>query len=106
MLLARLGDEDAEDRASARLIDEAQDRIARGEDIALPLEIWEQIEAGTHPIEAIRRFRRLTQTQLARKAGITQGFLSEIENRKKTGDVSVLKRIAAALGAPLDVIAE
>lgn len=106
MLLARLGDEDAEDRASERLIDEAQERIARGEDIALPLETWERIEAGMHPIEAIRRFRGLTQTQLARKAGITQGFLSEIENRKKTGDVSVLKRIAAALGAPLDVIAE
>jgi DNA-binding XRE family transcriptional regulator len=106
VLLARLGDEDAEDAVAARLIRESLEAEKRGEEIFLPTETWEQIETGTHPIEAIRRFRGLTQTQLASKAGITQGFLSEIENRKKTGDVSVLKRVAAALGAPLDVIAE
>ena len=106
VLLARLGDEGAEDAVSARLIREDLEAEKRGDEIFLPLEVWEQIEAGMHPITAIRRYRGLTQVQLAGRAGITQGFLSEIENRKKTGDVSVLKRIAAALGAPLDVIAE
>jgi DNA-binding XRE family transcriptional regulator len=106
MLLARLGDEDAEDRASVRLVEESQPRLARGEDVVLPEETWERIEAGMHPIEALRRHRGLTQVALAGAAGITQGYLSEIENRKKVGDLAVLKRIAAALDAPLDVVTD
>jgi DNA-binding XRE family transcriptional regulator len=106
MLLARLGDEDAEDRASVRLVEESRSRLARGEDLVLPEETWERIEAGMHPIEALRRHRGLTQVALAGAAGITQGYLSEIENRKKVGDLAVLKRIAAALDAPLDVVTD
>jgi DNA-binding XRE family transcriptional regulator len=101
---------DAEDKAeeewARRVFAETQAKLDRGEEIFLPDETWTEIETGTHPIEAIRRYRGLTQTALAAQAGITQGFLSEIENRKKTGDVSVLKRIATALKAPLDVIVE
>ncbi len=37
------------------------------------------------------------QTDLAKAAGIAQGFLSEIESGLKTGDVTVLQRIAIAL---------
>jgi len=39
----------------------------------------------------------LTQTELAKAAEIAQGFLSEIESGLKTGDVTVLQRIAVAL---------
>jgi transcriptional regulator with XRE-family HTH domain len=39
----------------------------------------------------------MTQTDLAKAAGIAQGFLSEIESGLKTGDVTVLQRIAIAL---------
>ncbi|WP_293863149.1 helix-turn-helix domain-containing protein [uncultured Alsobacter sp.] len=106
LLLARAGDQRAEDSVGARIIRQALAAERRGDEIFLPAEIWDKIEAGTHPIEAIRRFRGMTQVQLAAKAGITQGFLSEIENRRKTGDVSVLKRIAEALAAPLDVVAD
>lgn len=105
-LLAALGDERAEDVAGARIVREALAAEQRGEEIFLPEQTWEKIEAGMHPIEAIRKFRGMTQVQLAAETGITQGFLSEIENRRKTGDVSVLKRIAAALRAPLDLIAD
>jgi DNA-binding XRE family transcriptional regulator len=104
MLLARLGDEDAEDEAGAILIEESDARIARGEDIELPHEVWVAMETGTHPVAALRRWRGLTQAELAAAAKITQGYLSEIENRKKQGQARVLKRLAKALAVPLDVI--
>jgi DNA-binding XRE family transcriptional regulator len=104
-LLAGLGHEPAEDIVGARIVRDALAAEQRGEEIFLPEETWVRIEGGMHPVAAIRKFRGMTQVHLAAKAGITQGFLSEIENRRKTGDVSVLKRIAAALAAPLDLIA-
>lgn len=104
-LLARMGDERSEDIVGERIVREALAAEKRGEEIFLPEETWVKIEAGMHPVEAIRKFRGMTQVQLAAKVSITQGFLSEIENRRKTGDVSVLKRIATALAAPLDLIA-
>jgi len=36
------------------------------------------------------------------RADISQGYLSEIETGKKTGDVTTLRAIAAALGVGLD----
>ena len=51
-------------------------------------------------IEA-RQESQLSQQQLAEKAGISQGYLSEIESGKKSGSLSVLTRIAAALDVEL-----
>lgn len=96
----------AEEHLSTRVLARTRSQLARGEEIALPEGVWERIEAGLHPIVAIREFRELTQAALSREAGISQGYLSEIENRKKTGDVAVLLRIAAALRAPLDVLVD
>ncbi|MGH6736865.1 MAG: helix-turn-helix domain-containing protein [Methyloceanibacter sp.] len=95
-MLARLGDEDAEDRMTARIIDETRDQIS------LPLEVWDEIDAAPSPIGPLRRWRGLTQEELAAKAGISQGYLSEIETGKKVGDVATLRAIASALGVGLD----
>ena len=98
---ARAGDEDAEDAMTARLIDEAR---ARG-DAALPVSVWEEIEAAPSPIGPLRKWRGLTQEALAAKAGISQPYLSAIEAGKKTGDVGTLRTIATALGVGLDDVA-
>ena len=61
-----------------------------------------------HPGQRIRYYRQmqaLKQTDLARRANINQGFLSEIERgRRKPSSVS-LKGIAEALGVPLHLVA-
>jgi transcriptional regulator with XRE-family HTH domain len=44
----------------------------------------------------------MTQVELAEKANIGQGYLSDIETGKKTGDVKTLRSIANALGVTLD----
>jgi DNA-binding XRE family transcriptional regulator len=74
------------------------------EDVALPAAVWAAIESGEHPIRAIRKYRGLTQIDVAEQAGLRQGYIADIEAGKKTGSATSLKAIAAALGVPLDVI--
>ncbi len=105
-LRARAGDEAAEDDMTARIIAETSAAIARGEDIALPDQVWEAIEAGAHPVKVLRKHRGLTQAGLAEVTGLTQGYLAQIEARKRSGAPESLKAIAKALGVPLDVLVE
>lgn len=55
-------------------------------------------------IREIRDTKKLTQDQLAEKAGISKGFLSEIENGKRNVSSEYLLRIANALCASVDYL--
>ena len=103
-LLARAGDAVSEDAMTARILEATDAKIARGEDVALPTAVWAAIESGEHPIRAIRKYRGLTQSDVAGQAGLQQGYIADIEAGKKTGSATSLKSIAAALGVPLDVL--
>ena len=74
----------------------AKKAIARNEETLSEAEMDELLAAKT-PLAFWRKKRGLTQTDLAKSAEIAQGFLSEIESGLKTGDVTVLQRIAIAL---------
>jgi len=98
-----LSEEDYEDlidglEASAVLAD-----IAAGQEV-WPLDIVEARANGENPVRVFRTYRKLSVSDLAAAAGISQPYLSEIESGKKTGSVDVLKRIAAALKVDLDDI--
>jgi ribosome-binding protein aMBF1 (putative translation factor) len=88
--LLAAADEDVIDAAMAKKA------IARNEETLNEAEVDELLAART-PLAFWRKKRGLTQTDLAKAAGIAQGFLSEIESGLKTGDVTVLQRIAIAL---------
>jgi DNA-binding XRE family transcriptional regulator len=103
-LLARAGDEASEDAMTARIVAATDEKLARGEDVALPAAVWDAIEGGEHPIRAIRKHRGLTQTDVAAQAGLRQGYIADIESGRKTGSATSLKAIAAALGVPLDIL--
>ena len=55
-------------------------------------------------LKRYRRERGLTQEQLAEDAEISAPFLSNVERAVKKAGLSVLLRIAEALGVPLDVM--
>lgn len=55
-------------------------------------------------IKEIREKRGLTQEQLAKKAEISKGFLSDVENGKRNIGSQGLLRIANELGASLDYL--
>jgi XRE family transcriptional regulator, regulator of sulfur utilization len=55
-------------------------------------------------IQDIRKQKGLTQTEFAKKSGITQTYLSQIENNHKEPNLSILKSISEILEVPLPII--
>ena len=52
-------------------------------------------------IHAVRRARRLTQREVARRTGIAEPFLSRVENNHAQPSVNTLERLAEAMGVTL-----
>lgn len=59
---------------------------------------------GAHPVRAWREHRRLTQDQLAQRAGISKAYLSQIEGGKRAGSTATMRKLAAALQVPVGVL--
>jgi len=91
--------EDAEDILA---VERSRARIAAGEEeLITDAELDDYLDAPT-PLAFWRKKRGLTQTALAKEAGVTQAYLSEIESGKKEARVGVLKQLAAALKVTVD----
>ena len=95
--------DDAEMLEDIRDFDEAMKRIAEGEEL-VPGEITFAIFDGANPIKVWREYRGMTQPELAKQAGISAAYLSQIESGKRSGSTNVLKAIAEALNLMLDDI--
>ena len=91
--------EDAEDRAAVRA---SKAREKSGEDDGLPVAFYRRLRSGEHPIRVWREYRGLGLNALADRAKVARGYLSEIENGKKTGSMAALRRVADALKIALD----
>ena len=57
-------------------------------------------------IKEVRESLRITQDGLATKAGLSKGFISDVENNKRGISSENLLRLATALGASLDYLAK
>lgn len=90
--------DDAEDVIAARV---QLDRIRQGEQ-GVPGEVVAfMINDEMSPIAAWRRYRGMSQTDLAEKAGCSQVWLSKIEAGAARGAAKLRRAIAGALDAPL-----
>ncbi|KAF0196286.1 MAG: transcriptional regulator XRE family [Bacillota bacterium] len=54
-------------------------------------------------IKALRRMRNWTQAELATQAHISRSYVSELERGTREPTVGIIKNIADALEAPIDV---
>ncbi|WP_198174062.1 helix-turn-helix transcriptional regulator [Mesorhizobium xinjiangense] len=70
-----------------------------------PEEALEYANAAS-PLAFWRKYRGFTQAALAEQVGIAQNYLSDIENGKRDGPVSLWLKLAAALGLPLEVLVD
>ena len=53
-------------------------------------------------LKRLREERGLTQLELAKKAGVAQGYISALEAEQKSNpSVAVMRKLAKALGVPL-----
>ena len=87
--------EDLEDRVAALEADDGG---------RIPHPVALAIIRGESPLVAFRAHRGLTLRELARRAGISSSYLSEIERGRKPGSAAALAKIAAALDTTIDAL--
>lgn len=93
---------EAEDAADARQIREVEGRVAAGEDEYVPIEITRRLMAGAVPVRVWREHRGLNARALARRAGISAAYLSQIETGRKPGSFDAMAKLARALGVDME----
>jgi transcriptional regulator with XRE-family HTH domain len=91
-----------EDAADAAYANSILANIERGAETLLTSEQANQLLDAKTPLAFWRRHRGMTQAALSKSIGVAQGFISEIENGTKTGDVQTLAAIARVLAITLD----
>ncbi len=84
--------------------DNAKAALQRGDDELVSSEIVYAILDGENAIKVWREFRKISQQELAEKAGISIPYLSQLETNKRTGSVEVLSAIAKTLNVSLENI--
>jgi predicted transcriptional regulator len=89
----------AEDAADAAIYD-ARKAELEGSEI-FPAEVSMAILRGESRLKALRKWRGLTQSEIAEKTGLTQSFLSDLESRRRTASRDTAEKIADALAVPL-----
>ena len=71
----------------------------------IPFELLKSIaNKGRNAVNAFREFRKMSQTALASKAGISRQYLCQIESGQRKGSGSVLKKIASVLDIDVDLL--
>lgn len=101
--LRTLAAETEEDFGTARLVARAKKEIAGGAPV-LPMAVVEHLGNGENPVRVLRQFRDQTQAELATAVGITQNYLSNLETGKRKGPLALYRKLANALGVPLELL--
>lgn len=91
-LLAR-ADQESEDADDVVIYDARKAELATG-GITLPPEVSAAILRGESRLKAVRKWRGKTQLYLDVKAGIGQGYLSDLENGRRTGTSETIANLA------------
>lgn len=91
--------EDASDRAA---VTQFRSRLAAGEEELVPEAMLDAILAGENKVRVWRKHRGMTMAALAKAAGVSQPFISQIEDGKREGKADTLRKIADALKVSLD----
>lgn len=84
-----------DDAADCAAIDRAWADDAAGRTV--PGEVVNAILDGAPPLRAWRKCRGLTLDALAGRAGVSKGYLSQIENGRKPGALHLYRRLADIL---------
>jgi ribosome-binding protein aMBF1 (putative translation factor) len=94
-----------EDAGTARIVMRARKEIAGGGPL-LPKNLVDRIANGENPVRVLREWRDVTQMHLSATTNLSQGYISDIENGRRTGTAAALRLIANALEVPLDLLVE
>lgn len=102
--LVALAAEAQEDAAASRIVRSSVRALKEGREVALPKAVADRLADGDNAVRVVREWRGMSQSELASTAGISQNYLSGIENGRRKGPAELQKKIARALGVPLDLL--
>jgi DNA-binding XRE family transcriptional regulator len=104
--LVTLAAEAQEDAAASRLVRHSTRTLKEGREVVLPKTVADRLANGDNAVRVIREWRDRTQGELAVGVGISQNYLSEIETGRRKGPAELQKKLARALGVPMDLLIE
>jgi len=99
--LLKYADPDAEDADDAAIYDARKAELAGGGAV-LPPKVSAAILKGESRLRAIRKWRCMTQQLLNSATDISQGYLSDLENGRRTGSPETIAALAKALDVPME----
>jgi DNA-binding XRE family transcriptional regulator len=99
--LLKRADNEAEDADDVVIYDARKAELAAGS-VVLPPEVSAAILRGESRLKAIRKWRGKTQQYLNAKAGISQGYLSDLESGRRPGTPETIAKLAQALNVPVE----
>lgn len=102
--LVALAAEAQEDVAASRIVRNSMRAVKEGREVTLPKAVVDRLADGENAIRVVREWRGMIQGELAVAAGISQNYLSEIENGRRKGPAELRKKFARALGVPVDLL--
>jgi DNA-binding XRE family transcriptional regulator len=78
-------------------------KLLPSEDVTIPHEVVGLvIKKGMNLVKAWRTYLGITQSEIAKKAGITQAALSQMEHTENTLRTATLKKLAKAMDLSVD----
>ena len=95
--LMAIAEEAEENAADIALYVARKAEIAAETHSILPQEVSAMLLRGDRLLKALRKWRGMTQVDLALKAGLAQGYLSDLESGRRTGTDETLKLLAEKL---------
>jgi DNA-binding XRE family transcriptional regulator len=104
--LVALAAEAQEDAAASRVIRNSSRAIKEGRKVVLPKAVADRLANGDNAVRVLPEWRDMIQGELAVAVGISQNYLSEIENGRRKGPAELQKKFARALGVPMDLLVD
>lgn len=93
------------DADAALTAEELRDLAAAEGDEFFPLDTVKRLLGGEHPVRVFRTYRKLTQKELAARAGTNALHLSRIERGQRVGSARLLDALACALQVDAELLA-
>lgn len=98
--LVRAAGDALEDAADIAIFDERMRELKAGNDVVLPAGVSKLMTKGDSLLRAVRRVKFVTQAVLAKRTGLAQGYISDLEAGRKSGTDEAWRKIARALDVP------
>lgn len=89
-----------EEAADVAVFDQRMAELDENPEAVLPREVSAALLRGATLVRALRDWRGVRQQELAAKAGLGQGYLSDIERGRSQGSPEARESIALALDVP------